>query len=432
MLFKKFIQFIDSQKLFAPGKPVLLALSGGLDSTVMAHLFFKAGFSFAVAHCNFGLRGMDSDEDARFAANLSGDFGVDFYSEKFNTKEYAGKNGISIQMAARELRYKWFEEIRSKNGYQYIATAHHLDDQAETFLINLIRGTGIAGFHGIPVKNEKVIRPMMFSRRNEIALYAKKHSIAYREDLSNNEIKYLRNKIRHEILPAFCSINPEFTESLTQTIRKIYDYEQIAEQTLNHSKSQAIQVKDETTIVDKKLLLASPQPGAFAWFLLSPFGFNESQVASLLECLDKPEEKRFTSSTYILTKERNRLIIQPNATQFSAGLVAGSFHLQFNHITNPCGYKIPDNPEIASFDYNKLEFPLTIRKWQNGDIFHPLGMKGKKKLSDFFIDQKFTAQQKEETWLLCSGDRIVWVIGYRIDHRYRITGKTKEILVVYK
>ncbi|MEI6433998.1 MAG: tRNA lysidine(34) synthetase TilS, partial [Bacteroidota bacterium] len=200
MLFKKFIHFIDFQKLFAPDKPVLLALSGGLDSTMMAHLFFKAGFSFAIAHCNFGLRGIDSDEDARFAANLSGNFGVDFYSEKFNTKEYAGKNGISIQMAARELRYKWFEEIRSKHGYHYIATAHHLDDQAETFLINLIRGTGIAGFHGIPVKNEKVIRPMMFARRNEIALYAKKHSIAFRDDLSNNEIKYLRNKIRHEIL----------------------------------------------------------------------------------------------------------------------------------------------------------------------------------------------------------------------------------------
>lgn len=450
MLYRNFIRFIDSMKLFAPDDPVLLAVSSGLDSTVMTHLFRRAGFRFAVAHCNFGLRGMDSESDAGFAADLAKITGAPFFSETFETKEYANKQGISIQMAARELRYEWFERIRSKYEYKKTATAHHLDDQAETFLINLIRGTGVAGLHGIPVQNEKVIRPMMFARRNEIAEYAKKHSIDFREDQSNFEVKYIRNKIRHEIIPAFCSINPEFIETLTNTIRKISDYEQIAGQILSQWKSQAIQTKDEKTIVDLDLLYTSQTPETFAWFLLTPFGFNETQVKSITGCLMNPEEKRFTSSSHTLTKERSRLIIQRNpikpllistsiedavldiiiATGEADIAITDSFHLHFSHIKKAVEYHIPDNPDIASLDFHKLKFPLTLRKWHNGDVFHPLGMKGKKKLSDFFIDQKFTALQKEETWLLCSGDQIVWVIGHRIDNRYRITRRTKEILVI--
>lgn len=448
MFFRKFINFIDSSKLFPCDETVLLAVSGGLDSTVMVHLFARAGFRFAVAHCHFQLRGADSDQDFQFTENLAETNSVPFHSVKFDTQEYAGKHGLSIQMAARELRYLWFEEIRQKHGFQYIATAHHLDDQAETILINLIRGTGIAGMHGIPVKSGRLVRPLMFARRNEISEYASEHEIKFREDLSNNEVKYLRNKIRHDIIPIFNSINPVFVENLNSSVRKISDYEKIAEKNLHEWKSSVTQVIDDMTIVDLKQLLAFPQPETLAWFVLSPFGFNETQIEKLINCLDKPEEKVFASPTHTLRKERNRLIVyltQPSSTfneiksegsevfsipvQYMTNEIS-SVQLRFNHINHPGKYQISKDPNIASLDFHKLEFPLTLRKWQPGDSFHPFGMKGKKKLSDFFIDLKLSDEQKKRAWLLCSNNQIVWIVGYRIDHRYRVTGKTEEVLLV--
>ncbi len=436
---KHFIQFILQHGLFLKNEQILLAVSGGIDSTVMAHLFHEAQFRFAIAHCNFDLRGNESEDDEKFAESLAGQFKVQFFSTKFQTSDFAEKKRISIQMAARELRYDWFEQIRLNNKFDFIATAHHLDDQIETFLINLIRGTGLAGLHGIPVKNRQVIRPMMFTFRKDIEEYATERGISYRTDLSNNETKYLRNKLRHEVLPRLCSINPGFPQGLTETIRKISDFETIGNRALKEWTDHALAVNGTCKTMKISDLLKFNPVEPYAWAFLSPFGFNETQVTNILESLLKKNRNVFCSPTHRLVKERGYLnIYQIEEKATSRPVKINSFEhkrritiplkLIFERFANVEFYKIPLTDKTASLDFEKLKFPLILRKWEQGDSFYPLGMKKKKKLSDFFIDQKFPMQEKEQTWLLCSGRDIVWIVGHRIDHRYRVTGSTVEIL----
>ncbi|MFZ4523466.1 MAG: tRNA lysidine(34) synthetase TilS [Bacteroidales bacterium] len=440
-----FIQFIDSGKLFGRDGKILLAVSGGIDSTVMADLFQKAQFDFAIAHCNFSLRGKESDKDARFVEKLAQKLNVPFFLKRFNTQEFASLHGISIQMAARELRYKWFEETRKENKYDYIATAHHLDDQVETFLINLIRGTGIAGLHGIPVKNGKVIRPMMFAGRTEIEQYAAKNQVDFRLDLSNNESKYLRNKIRHEVIPLLCSLNPEFRQGITETIGRICDFEMVGNQTLTTWCNEKLKPKGTNLTFDISHFLNLTPVEPYAWAMLAPFGFNQSQIANLIDNLEHADRQVFLSPTHRMVKERKSLNIciidkeQDHSTRtFQVNHFSNKktttkpFPLVFEIFKNSDGFTIPATPGIACLDRSKLQFPLTLRKWQEGDLFYPLGMRGKKKLSDFFIDQKFSMSDKEDTWLLCTGNKIAWIIGHRIDHRFRVTSKTTEILSINK
>ena len=441
MNLRDFISFIEAKKLFSRDDQILLAVSGGIDSTVMAHLFHEAKFRFAIAHCNFSLRGNDSDEDAEFVKRLALKLNVRLFTEKFETEKYASQNGISIQMAARDLRYEWFGKIRQGHGFDYIATAHHLDDQVETFLINLIRGTGIAGLHGIPVKNGFIIRPLMFAFRKEIGWYASQNQVSYRTDHSNNEIKYLRNKIRHEVIPLLSGINAEFTPGLTETIRRIGEFEKIGNSSLEDWCKNAMKTDGHDNFTDIRSLLKMSPVEPYAWALLSPYGFNETQVSNLLGCLEKENRKIFTSATHRLVKERGRLMISPIRPKtadksFNVSLwghkksLKKPITLLFERVSNVKDYKIPATGNIASLDFDKLNFPLTIRKWQQGDFFYPLGMKRKKKLSDFFIDEKLSLADKELTWLLCSGNNIVWIIGRRIDHRYRVTSATQQILHV--
>jgi tRNA(Ile)-lysidine synthase len=438
---KDFLQFTDKQKLFFPGEKILLAVSGGMDSTVMTDLFRRAKFPFAIAHCNFGLRGKESDGDEVFVRRMADELKVAFFSEKFSTAEFASKNGISVQMAARELRYEWFEKVRAQQGFDHIATAHHLDDQVETFLINMIRGTGISGLHGIPIKNGKVIRPLLFAYRKDIVQYALDHKIRHREDHSNQETKYLRNKIRHEVVPMLCSINPEFSEGLSETIRRIREFEELGDWALKEWKDRVMKRAGNDVVIMIEHLLKSTPLSVMPWELLSPFGFNESQVRNAMDCLEKDGEKMFLSSTHSLVKDRGRLVISPirKATRnrrikinpfVRKKSIREPLPMVLERINDPGTYEIPADETIASLDYNKLVFPLIIRPWRPGDSFMPLGMRKKKKLSDFFIDRKFSSKKKENTWLLCSGKDIVWIIGHRIDHRYRITPQTREILRV--
>jgi len=434
------LRFIESRNLFSRTDNILLAVSGGIDSVVMAYMFHKAGFHFAVAHCNFGLRGVESQEDDAFVRILAHKMHVPFFSEKFDTENVAARRKISIQMAARDLRYDWFEKIRQNNGFLYVATAHHLDDQVETFLINLIRGTGISGLHGIPVKHQTIIRPMMFTCRQDIEQYAKFNKISYRTDQSNNETKYLRNKIRHQLIPLLGSINPEFSRGLTETVRKLSEFEQIGNKTLEDWCCHALKTSGTDQTVDIKLLLNTCPVEPFAWALFSPFGFNETQVMNILGCLDKESGKVFNSASHRLVKDRQRIVISKLEGKIAERIVKISLFKNFKTIKSPLQltfkrigsiqpYEIPASDSIASLDFDKLQFPLTIRRWQPGDAFYPLGMKRKKKkLSDFFIDQKFSLKEKEQTCLLCSGHDIVWIIGHRIDHRYRVTSATAEIL----
>lgn len=438
---KNFIRFIEAKKIFSSNDYILLAASGGIDSTVMAYLFHAAKFRFALAHCNFKLRGKDSDGDAEFVKKLALHLNVPCFTEKFETSTIASQQGISIQMAARDLRYDWFDKIRQEHAFNYVATAHHLDDQAETFLINLIRGTGIAGLHGIPVKNNTVIRPLMFAFRKDIEQYAIEHQINYRVDRSNNEMKYLRNKLRHEVIPLLSNINPGFTLGLTETIRRISEFEQIGQRALENWCNDAMIINGKDNFVNIGHLLSVTPPEPYAWHLLSPFGFNETQVANLLGCLENENSKTFHSATHRLVKNRLHLIIspiEPKAGNKPAKIgifahkkkISKPLALTFERINNPKDYEIPATGNTASLDFDKLQFPLTIRRWQHGDAFFPLGMKKKKKLSDFFIDQKLSLKEKEQTWLLCSGTDIVWIIRQRIDHRFRVTSSTKQILSI--
>lgn len=441
MNFKDLLQFVESRKIFSPADTILLAVSGGIDSVVLVDLFHKAKFRFAIAHCNFSLRGNDSDEDAEFVQRLAMLMHVPFFTEKFDTSTVAQQNGISIQMAARDLRYAWFEKIRQENSFDYVATAHHLDDQVETFLINLIRGTGIAGLHGIPVKNRTIIRPLMFAYRNDIMQYANHNLIGYRADQSNTETKYLRNKLRHEVIPLLCTINLHFAHGLTETIRRISEFELIGNRTLQDWRHDVVTTDGTDQFIDINCLLKLKPIGPYAWELLSPFNFNETQISDLLNCLEKESRKIFHSTTHRIIKDRGRLVISlhnPKKHERSLKIlpfahlkrIRKPLALSFERINDVKNYEIPATINTASLDFDKLQFPLTIRKWQAGDTFFPLGMKKKKKLSDFFIDQKFTLKEKEQTWLLCSGDNIAWIISHRIDHRFRVTTSTREILRV--
>jgi len=438
---RDFQKFIGEKKLFTKSDHILLAVSGGIDSVVMTDLFHKAGYRFGIAHCNFGLRGKDSEMDAAFTTNLAHRLHCPFFLERFDTERIARQKGISIQMAARELRYAWFEKLRIDQGYDHIATAHHLDDQAETFLINLVRGTGISGLHGIPVKNEAIIRPLMFTFREDIERYAVENKLTFRTDHSNDEKKYLRNRIRHEVIPLLRSINPDFIHGLTDTIGRISEFEQVGDRALSEWRLSVIKPDGDDQTVDIVQLAKQMPVGLFAWAMLSPFGFNETQVANLLDSLQQDERKVFQSPTHRLVKERGRLIISVVvSSKYTKPIKINTFvrkksitvplRLCFERIGDVKHYEIPASGHVASLDFDKIRFPMMIRRWQQGDAFIPLGLKKKKKLSDFFIDHKFSTKEKENVWLLCSGKDILWIIGYRIDHRYRVTAATKEVLKI--
>ncbi len=425
-------------------KHFLLAVSGGLDSMVMVDLFHGAKLRFGIIHCNFTLRGKESDEDARFVNNMAKKHKVPFYLKKFKTEQYAKASGLSIQMAARKLRYDWFEEIRAENDYDYITTAHHLDDQIETFFINLIRGTGIAGLHGILPQNGRLIRPMLFTYREEIEKYAEKKHFPFHNDSSNDSLKYTRNQIRHQVIPVLRTIQPDFAVVMTENIKKLRNFEIIGKEAIVRTSNSLIHREGKQITISIEALKTLIPLRPYAYELLSPFGFSLDVIENLLNRLDGNSGKTFFSSTHRLIKDRKSLIItEIHDAANDMQEIPEEFNIEagMNHIEKPVKMKfqiqplspdfiIPTSLDSACLDYDKLKFPLSIRKWKAGDAFCPLGMNQKKKLSDFFIDQKFTLTDKEITWLLCSGNQITWVIGHRIDHRFRITPKTKKMLYV--
>jgi len=440
MLRKSFLQYIKQNQLFTDSDTVLLAVSSGIDSVVMAHLF-KHHFPgrFAIAHCNFQLRGRESDLDAGFAQRLASDFQVPFFLTVFATSTAAATTGTSIQMAARKLRYEWFEKVRSENGYSHIATAHHLDDQVETFIVNLIRGTGIAGLHGIPIRNKHIIRPMLFASRQQIDSFANQHRIEYRTDQSNHDNKYVRNKIRHDIIPLMSSINPGFKHRLTRSISYITQYEIISKEIIRTWLTMHLIVSDSEISIAIKMLRELPSPEPYLWEFLSEYGFNETQVGNLVSGLYDDTIQEFFSTTHRLIKQRELLTLIKNESSSDQEIRLPKFNdylevnhpvdLRFTHHRNSSEFIIPTNPNLAVIDVSSLTFPLILRRWHQGDYFFPLGMQNRKKLSDFFIDQKFTVLQKENTWLLCSGRDIVWIIGHRLDNRFKVTKNTTEILM---
>ena len=433
------LQYIKKEDLFSPSDRILLTVSGGIDSVVMCDLFHKAGFNFAIAHCNFRLRGKESEQDEAFVKGLAKKYKIPFFCKRFNTSAFAEEKNMSIQMAARELRYKWFEEIRGKEELQYIATAHHQDDSIETFFINFIRGTGISGLHGILPKQGKVIRPLLFSDRNSIESYAKKHKLNHREDSSNASDKYMRNKLRLQIIPALKELNPALAATVTENIQRLKDVELIYSKEVEDKRSNIVKGNNKNITIPIKQLKKLQPLATYLYEFLKPYHFNASTVDSIVEGLDGLPGKQFFSDTHRLIKDRDLLIIESQkpkkqilkSEKFEIKknqkkLILDRLILHFQTLHKKHNTRIP-KPSSECMDLDKLEFPLEVRKWQQGDFFYPLGMKGKKKLSDFFIDKKLSIDQKENTWLLTSKGAIVWVIGLRMDDRFKITDKTQRI-----
>jgi tRNA(Ile)-lysidine synthase len=414
----------------AKGKRILLAVSGGIDSMVLLDLFQKSAIEIAVLHCNFQLRGEESDQDEQFLATYCKSQSIDFYAKKMDTQKYADQHQLSIQLAARQLRYEWFYEQLTSLNYDYIATAHHLDDSLETFLINLSRGTGLDGLLGIPAINNKVIRPLLPFSREQIVMYASEIGLKWREDASNKTTKYLRNKFRHDVIPKLKEIQPKLLFNFKQTINHLKESQSIILDAVQHFKNKVIIEKEDVLYFDCNAMMQFSNFQNYLYQILSSYGFSAwDDIYGLIE---KQSGKQVMSENYVLLKDRNTLILFPKKPprqdefliQSKSEIVKIPLNISFcniDHINNT-------SSNCIFVDEDKLKFPLSIRKCNIGDTFFPFGMKGTKKVSKFFKDQKISILDKNNTWILCSDNRIVWIIGMRMDDRFKVTNETKKIL----
>ncbi len=435
---KDFQQFIESNNLCDPSDRILLGLSGGIDSICLFHLFRLLNFPIGVAHCNFKLRGDESDQDEIFVRDLTNKYDIPFFHKQFNTKEIATEEGISIQMTARDLRYDWFEQTRQKFDYKFIAIAHNRDDVIETFLINLARGSGIKGLTGIKVKINNIIRPLLFASRKDIVGFIHKNNYEYREDSSNQSTKYSRNLLRHEIIPLFEKINPRFRETMIENITKLKETKQVYLKSIDKVKQSILLKKNEKIYIKINELKKLNPLHSYTFELLYPFGFTNSQIDDIIEALDGISGKQFYSLTHRLIKDRDELILEEISgthnlnyfIEFKQEIIDFPIKLKFVQIEVDDNFELSKSNHIGFFDIEKLEFPLVLRKWKTGDYFMPLGMRNLKKLSDFFIDRKFSIADKESTWILESNNKIIWIIGHQIDERFKISNVTKSVYKV--
>jgi len=437
MMLDSFQKHLFSLEKNPAGKSFLLAVSGGLDSIVMAELFRHVGYKHSIAHCNFQLRGKESDADEKFVKDFAGKSKIPFFSIRFETNKFCVENKVSVQMGARQLRYKWLEEIRQKNKLNYIVTAHHADDAIETFFINLLRGTGISGLHGIKAKNENVIRPMLCFYRSDIENFAKQNKLKWREDSSNATDKYERNKIRHHLLPTLEKINPDAREAIIATIRNLERTELILNESLDNIARKFIRTENKRIHIHfgffKELVPAS----GYLYEIIKKYGFNYEQCTQIAESVKGQPGKAFLSGSHRIITDRENLIIEPLPANDNTEVIEIKKELEellthshtylFRTRKNTKGYIIPKAVDIAALDLDKLQFPVKIRKWKKGDKFYPLGMKSPKKISDFLIDNKVSVPDKDNVHVMVSGVDIVWVIGYRLDERFKITKATKNI-----
>lgn len=435
-MLENFKKYKEENLLFSDDETILLAISGGIDSMVLCDLFLKSSYKFAIAHCNFQLRGEESFRDENFVTNYCNKNNITLHKIRFDTYKHMDIEGISLQMAARDLRYRWFEDLLQENNYKYLATGHHGDDSIETFLINIIRGTGIAGLHGIQHKINNIIHPLLFTNREEISAYAKKNNIEFVEDSTNSSTKYTRNKIRHELIPLIKEISPNFQRTILKEIERFKETEQVFRTVIDQAKQEIFAFEnDRINISIEKIKSLNPQR-IYLYEFLNEYNFNESTINSILESIyEKSSGKQFFSETHRIVKDREHLIltqnniINNNEYHISDNLTSIKFplSLEMEFLKDLSFIKIPKTKDIAMLDADKLEFPLILRKWKKGDYFYPYGLKGEKKISEFYKNLKYSIVDKENQWLLCSNDDIVWVIGQRIDDRYKITNKTKTI-----
>lgn len=433
---KQFTDFIKSNQLFKPSDTVLLAVSGGKDSVLMAHLFAECGFTFAIAHCNFNLRGDESLRDENFVKALANRLNVPFYLKPFDTKSFAAEQKISIQMAARQLRYDFFRDLQISESFDKIAVAHHQNDAIETVLINLIRGTGIAGLHGIKNDREDIIRPLMCFTANDIDDIIRKNNIDYVEDSSNASNKYMRNKLRLDVIPQMEKLNPSLAQTFKHNIAYFSQLEELLNERVKSLKTQIIKTENSVAKIKIDDIFSLNPQQLLLFELLKSYGFNATQVNNLIGCLTGDSGKQFFNDGYILTV--NRVYIEISSVQKNTNssekiiteigeYIFNEHQLSINEIDGSPTFLNDQNKIYV--DAVKLIFPLNLRYWQQGDKFKPFGMKGFKKLSDFFINQKITLQQKTQIPILVNGNNeIIWICGFRSDDRYKVDLNSKKII----
>ncbi|MBD8388541.1 tRNA lysidine(34) synthetase TilS [Dysgonomonas sp. BGC7] len=427
-------EYIVRNGLLQGGEKVIVGVSGGADSVALLDILHSFKIECVVAHCNFHLRGQESNRDAFFVEELCQKYNLKFERIDFDTEAHAAINSISIEMAARELRYNWFEQLRVIHLADKIAIAHHRDDSVETILLNLIRGTGIRGLTGIAPMNGYIIRPLLCISREDILQYLEERGLKYVDDSTNSEDLYTRNKIRLNILPLLESINPSVKDAILRSAENL-------SQVNNIYKMYIEQVKNEIFKENKisiAILIQYMEPEAILFELLSPFGFNRATIHQILQSLVSQPGKVFYSETHELLKDRGYFILKKKNTlsvdSFSIKsedkLLSHPIDLKIEEVQKAENFEIEKNHNIIYIDKGKLSYPLTLRKWRQGDKFVPFGMKGKKKVSDYFSDSKFSLFDKEKTWLLCSGNDIVWIVGHRADDRFRISTATSNIIKI--
>ncbi|MDR2562322.1 MAG: tRNA lysidine(34) synthetase TilS [Prevotellaceae bacterium] len=423
------------EDLKATGGKYLLAVSGGIDSMAMASMFLDANIDVGVAHCNFALRGQESDDDEDFVRNFALNHKLSFHPARFDTAEYAYIHGLSIQQAARKLRYEWFETLQQEYSYRKVAVAHNADDKLETFFINLLRGAGLGGLTGIAAETKSIVRPLINMSRKQIEEYVREHGLSFREDSSNKSDKYLRNRLRHFVLPVLDEVNPAFREKTNESLKYLKQAHDFVVSTVEKIAQDVCDQRGENCFISIKLLEQYADSLEFIAFqLLEPFGFKREIIGEIIRSLKGESGKQFLSDGYLLVKDREFLIISPRdilpdeATVIDkAALPATVGGIQCEIIIRTADFTPEVSSAIGQLDADKLQFPLVLRAAKSGDRFVPFGMKGFKKLSDFFIDNKISVTDKRKQYVIVSGEDIVWIVGRRIDDRYRITNQTKKI-----
>ncbi len=439
-LYEKFERYLAEKHLTDHTQRILLAVSGGVDSMVLLSLFATSGYRVGVAHCNFCLRGAESDGDEALVTREAQRFGIPVYNRRFDTKGEMERTGESMEMAARRLRYAWFDELRRTEGYDLVAVAHHADDSIETFFINLLRGTGLRGLTGIVVQRGEVIRPLTFASRKDILEYAAERHIPYREDSSNRSTKYLRNKIRLGLIPRIRDINAKFTDLMRSNISRLADAQQFINRSIELIRDRAVtREADGTERIDlQKIDPAFPRNFVLYELLNSAYGFKGDVCDRLCRALEQHQSgRRFYARDHVAYTDRDCVIVAPIADddpceveiqRHAVRSYCGNSVLYFEHcdIDRIKDFGVPEN--TAQIDADKLSWPLKLRRWREGDSFIPYGMTGHKKVSDYLIDRKVPLPEKKRQFVLLSGDEIVWLVGRRIDDRYRLTEETESVL----
>lgn len=437
-MIRQITKYIDKLQLLDKDLPVVAGISGGKDSVVLLHILKNSGYRCIVAHCNFHLREAASDGDEKFVQQLADNYGFTFEKIDFDTSSYAHKKSISIEMAARELRYNWFESLRIKYGAQAIAVGHHADDNTETILLNMIRGTGIKGLVGMKPRNGFIVRPLLCVNRLEIEKYIHHHGLFFREDASNAENIYVRNQIRNQVIPLLENINPSFKNNLNEMGGILDEYYQWSNESLELLFSKMYQLEDNQAKLNISQLKATGHSSLLLYHWLSPLGFHGDIIKQLNQSLFSEEPttgKIFESEKFKLLIDRNYLLLTEKIhsekeiyTLHYKSQPDLPFALFINSFEKEDHFTFSNNDEIVHLDADKISFPLIIRKWEKGDFFYPLGMKKRKKVSDFLIDKKINLFNKEKIYVMLHNDQIVWVIGHRIDNRFKITAQTKNIV----